>query len=246
MRINQRPKIAPVIHVYGAISFLILAILACSDGFRQVDHTELAPQDLSGLDLSHKDICCFDFSGKNMQNVLLSGSQISESNFTNTDLRDADLSDARAYKAIFDGTDLRGAKLDRLCFRGSSWEGANLDPRWLEVITILEPKLQPNQDLQGLDLSYMCIYDYDLKGVKLNNANLSGSTLAWADLTGANLQNANLKDTFLWTTNFARANLKGAIVTIDQLTDAILCETIMPDGQISNEGCDRLPASPIP
>lgn len=77
-------------------------------------------------------------------------------------------------------------------------------------------------------------------------ADLSETQLSWANLTGANLQDANLTDARLVATNFAKANLKGANVTLDQLANAVLCETIMPDGLISNAGCHLLPVSPSP
>jgi uncharacterized protein YjbI with pentapeptide repeats len=203
-----------------------MATLACENEKEAIDLTAIAPQNLSGMDFSWKAACCLDFSGKDMRNVLLTGAQISESNFTNADLRGADLSGAWAYDAIFDGADLRGAKLDRLCFRGSSWKSAILDPRWQEVLILFEERLKPGQDLQGLNLSGLCLHNYDLQN--------------------ANLKHANLENTRLSYTNFVGANLKDAIVTPEELAQATLCRTTLPDGQISDEDCGRLPASPSP
>ena len=227
----SKNKISPLFCIFLSIAALLMAMLACENEKESIDLTEAAPQNLSSMDFSWKAACCYDFSGKDMRNVLLTGAEISNSNFTNTDLRGADLSEAQAYDVIFDGADLRGAKLDRLCFEGSSWKDAKLDSHWQKVLKLFEEKL---------NLSNLCMYSYDLQNVNLNGADLSGTILAWADLTGADLQNVNLKDARLGTTNLAKANLTGAIVTEEQLADAILCKTITPDGQISNEGCDRL------
>ena len=220
---------------------LIFATLACGDGpwWNRIDPTALAPQDLSGMDLSYAPLYSQDFSGKFMRGVNLSNSNITKAIFTNADLREADLSRATAIDAIFNGADLRGAKMDRLCFRGSSWEGAQLDSRWLEVVTVLDAKLVPNQDLHDLNLSGLCMHYYNLQNSDLSGANLSNTDLGGADFTGANLQGADLRDAWL-AADFTKANLKGAIVFEDELNSyATLCETIMPDGQISNAGCSE-------
>ena len=65
-------------------------------------------------------------------------------------------------------------------------------------------------------------------GCNLDNANLRG-----ADLRQANLSGTNLHDTCL-----VEANLTGAIVEGSLLREAVLCRTTMPDGSISNSGCD--------
>jgi uncharacterized protein YjbI with pentapeptide repeats len=220
---------------------LMIATLACGDGpwWNRIDPTALAPQDLSGMDLSYSPLYGMNFSGKDMRGVNLANSNITKAIFTNADLRDADLSQATAIDAIFNGADLRGAKLDRLCFRGSSWEDAQLDSRWREVVTNLDAKLMPNQDLQDLDLSGLCMHYYNLQNSNLSGADLSNTDLGAADFTGANLQGANLRDSWL-AADFTKANLKGANVSEDDLNSfAILCETVMPDGQISNAGCSE-------
>ncbi len=69
--------------------------------------------------------------------------------------------------------------------------------------------------LAGVDLSNATMHETDLFDANLLAADLSG-----ADLTGANLEGANLM---------------GAIVTDDQLREARLVCTRMPDGSIYNE-----------
>lgn len=230
----------------GFVAFLFSS-WACNDPYwNNKSPTELAPQDISNMDLSYAPLAGFDFSQKIMWGVNLSNADVSRANFTNADLRRVNLSDARAYSTIFDGADLRGAILDRLCFRGSSWQNAKLDPRWFEVVTVLDEKLKPNQDLRELDLSAICMFSYDLQNANLAKVNLSETNLAWANLEGASLQGANLTDANLYASIFLNADLKGATVDKDELAFAILCKTIMPDGQLSNAGCDRLQASPSP
>lgn len=246
MRYINKNKNLRLLNVLVSVLSLLAATLACGERLESIDSNIIAAHDLSGIDLHGKAMNRIDFSEKLMVGVKMYSAEIIEANFTNTDLRDADLSDTFANRAIFNGADLRGAKLDRFCFQGASWDGAKLDLRWQEVVFQLEEKLRPNQDLSGLNLSKLCLYSYDLRDVILYKADLSESQLSWANLAGANLQDVNLNDARLGNTNLAGANLTGANVTEEQLADTVLCKTILPNGQIANDRCNLLPASPAP
>ncbi|MDJ0735400.1 MAG: pentapeptide repeat-containing protein [Nostocaceae cyanobacterium] len=74
-------------------------------------------------------------------------------------------------------------------------------------------------NLAGVDLSRFYLRSAKLSGSNLSAANLSKTKLEGADLRGANLSHANLWEALTSGTDF---------------TDAIFCQTIMPDGIIRN------------
>lgn len=242
---NLHTKALPL-QMILALSALLIAILACSEPERRIDPTLLAPMNLSKQDLSYKNMPRFDFSGKDMREVIMRGSNVTEANFTDTDLRNADLSDVIAYDAIFHGADLRGAKLDRLCIHGVTWTDAKLDPHWSEIVELLADGYQITTDLAGRDLSGICLNGYELKNLNLSKANLSNAQLARTNFAGSNLQQVNLTEARMGGTYLVGANLKGAIVNKEQFDNATLCRTVLPDGQISNRDCHLLLATPTP
>ena len=67
----------------------------------------------------------------------------------------------------------------------------------------------------------------DLQGAQLKGVNLGGANLRKADLTLTNLESANL----------GGADLRGANLDRAFMNEAILCNTIMPDGHIEYSGC---------
>ena len=67
----------------------------------------------------------------------------------------------------------------------------------------------------------------DLQGAQLKGVNLGGANLRNADLTLTNLESANL----------GGADLRGAKLDRAFMNEAILCNTIMPDGHIEYSGC---------
>jgi hypothetical protein len=95
-------------------------------------------------------------------------------------------------------------------------------------------------DLSGVDLSHANLSHANLKSVNLSHAdlgcanlyraNLVGANLCHANLVGADLVDADLRLADLRNTKFVGANLSGANVTEEQLKDAKLCQTTLPDG----------------
>jgi hypothetical protein len=71
-----------------------------------------------------------------------------------------------------------------------------------------------NRDVRGANLSHSSFAGADLRGADFRGANLSGGCFASANLTGARLGSS--------------VNLGGAI----------FCNTIMPDGQRDDSGCE--------
>ena len=98
-----------------------------------------------------------------------------------------------------------------------------LVPAWLEGA---DP-----QDYQKLKETGICrrcnLERVDLQGAQLKGVNLGGANLKNADLTLTNLESANL----------GGADLRGAKLDRAYMNEAILCNTIMPDGRIEYSGC---------
>jgi hypothetical protein len=73
----------------------------------------------------------------------------------------------------------------------------------------------------------------DFSGADLRASSLSGACLSGADLRGADLRGASLEAACL-----VDANLSGAKVDRStNLTQAIFCRTVMPDGSTNDAGC---------
>ena len=72
----------------------------------------------------------------------------------------------------------------------------------------------------------------DLSAAKLPDIDLSYADLRGADLSQTNLRNADLRETDLREASLRDANLSYAI-----LRGAIFCNTVLPDGEVSNKDC---------
>ena len=78
----------------------------------------------------------------------------------------------------------------------------------------------------------------DLRAAKLSGANLSRANLSGSSLSGVNLNGANLFLADLRGANLRLADLTGASLESTQNTsEAIVCNTTMPDGTKNNSGC---------
>ncbi|MDY7008407.1 MAG: pentapeptide repeat-containing protein [Cyanobacteriota bacterium] len=139
---------------------------------------------------------------------------------------------------LYDTELIRCRELDADCNRIVSLDGVNLENAQLMNANLENAKLSgtnftnvklTNSTLVEADLSYAKLVGAELRNANLNQANLSFATLNNADLRGADLSQANLTN----------ANLSGA--KMDKKTTllfATLCQTIMPDGKMTNsENC---------
>ena len=71
----------------------------------------------------------------------------------------------------------------------------------------------------------------------LSAAKLPDIDLSYADLRGANLSRANLRNADLRETDLSYAILRGANLSYAILRGAIFCNTVLPDGEVSNKAC---------
>lgn len=105
----------------------------------------------------------------------------------------------------------------------------------LEGAKLLRANLQ-NVSFMGSALRSNYFWEANLKRSTFSGANLMGSSLSYADLRGAYLMNANLFGANLRGANLRGANLRDANLTKvqdwtdEQLSQAILCRTILPEG----------------
>lgn len=105
--------------------------------------------------------------------------------------------------------------------------------------------------LRGADLNGTILFGAKLRGASLNGANLSRADLSRADLSSADLRGAVLSDAKFYGTILQGANLRAVILRITKhssnyLDNALLCNTIMSDGKISNRNCVNISAYPSP
>jgi hypothetical protein len=86
-----------------------------------------------------------------------------------------------------------------------------------------------NSNLNGADLSGADLTGADLRDVTFRGANLTKTNLGNADLTGADLRNANLTGASLISTTLQDADL-----TDTNQTGVTFCNTVMPDGTVTD------------
>ena len=162
-----------------------------------------------------------------------------------------DLEGLSAPEADLSGINLGGAKLARANLAKTDLDAANLS--WTDL---------QGANLSGANLNETILYRANLQKAVLERANLQGANLRsadlqravlrWANLEGTNLEGANLqKASFhganLKNTSLIDADLQGAQqLTQDQLSQAKLCRTTLPDtlSSLANRDCEELRIDP--
>lgn len=159
---------------------------------------------------------------------------LTKANLSDVNLDKANLSQANLYDAKLVGATLSQANLAYANLSGTNLSGSVL---------------------AGSDLKYSSLATANLSGSILSRGNFSHANLMWADLshthlTDANLANsiltyANLSNAKLSNTNLAGVSLKDARgLAQEQLDQAKLCKTTLPNGEISNRDCKALGIDP--
>src|ERR1700722_9753171 len=174
-------------------------------------------KDLTGLDLTGRNLCDADFTGAILADCNFSGARLDNANLFGADAQNANFREASMRRA-----DLRGA-----CLRGADLTGADLFEADLREgviaaadrtlgLRILEPSERAAQ-AQGVILAGANLERSRLSGVVALKADFSDAILKDAKLVRANLKQANFSGA-----NFAGADLSGADLTGADLHDAIL------------------------
>lgn len=172
----------------------------------------------------------------------LASADFSNANFSNASLKQAQFYGTKFYAVNFSKANLENAALSLSIFQNTNFSKANL-----------------NHTVAQIDAMHG--WGVDMRDANFTDANLSFASLH-GNFQGANFTHANLKNIELSTsldavpmanniktsadlwkhTNFSNANLRGAKIVdssgdkID-LSKAIFCHTIMPDGKINNRNC---------
>jgi uncharacterized protein YjbI with pentapeptide repeats len=146
----------------------------------------------------------------------LAGANLVKMDLRAAKLNGADLSEARLLYSSLIGATLSGANLGKADLRGASLFYADL----------------AGANLVGADLSGANLVGANLSGANLADADLGGADLYGANLSGADLKAANLASAYLYG-----ATLAGAVNAGANLDAATQCNTILPDGEVSDSGC---------
>ena len=182
----------------------------------------------------------FDFGRSFLRGVILTLGPVPPEdnvNFSGSNFDHADLSGGDFYNARLEFANLRNADL-----RGSSLAGARLTnaglncadlcpginvsiPAWMTAA--VHPSSLSGAYLENATLLGACLSKGDLSGAVFKNADLSGARLDGADLYGADLSGARLDGADLHDARNAN------------LSEAILCHTIMPDGSTQGDNCEN-------
>lgn len=191
--------------------------------------------DLSGINLP----------GVNLGGTNLSGANLSEANLENADMRAMSLGKANLSQANLAGAIFREAYLTGANLKGANLKGAEIrgEATYLDETDLsgadLRGAIASHTNLKKANLHEALLQESDLESANLEGANLSGADLRKSNLKNANLKNVNLSGADLSgpETDLENADLTQAELSDAKLDGARLCQTIMPDGTLSNTGC---------
>ena len=105
--------------------------------------------------------------------------------------------------------------------------------------------------IKYLLILYMLLFSYSLLAYDMNdliklketgnclNCNLQNADLGGMNLRGANLEGSSLKGSILIGTDLSYSNLKGANLVSAFIRSTNFCNSIMPEGNVSIEGCSN-------
>src|SRR5579872_5947434 len=174
-------------------------------------------KDLSGLDLSSRNLCDADFTGAILADCNLNNARLDNANLFGADLQNASLREASLRRA-----DLRGA-----CLRGADLTGADLFEADLREGTIAAADREKGlRIIEPVDRAANA-QGAVLAGANLERSRLSGVVALKADFTDAVLKDAkliraNLKQAQMSGANLSGADLSGADLSGADLRDAVL------------------------
>ena len=189
----------------------------------------LAFKDLSGIDLSGRNLCDADFTGAvmigcNLKGIRLDNAILFCADLTNSDVRDASLRRADLRGSCMRNVDLTGSDMFEADLREGTLAAASRELGYTRV----ETGQPAHGEMRGAILV----------GANLERSKLSGVMAMRADFTdaimkGANLTRANLKQATLKGVNLSGADLSGADLAGADLRDAILVGATMSSWNVS-------------
>lgn len=189
------------------------------------------------IDLRYTSLINVVLERANLQGACLIGADMRAGIFRNAQLQGANLDTALMRGACLEDADLQKAHLDATELQAAFMEGINLEGARL-----------CGADLRGARLNKAKLREAHLEGAKLqesrlNHADLQEAFLTRANLQGARLYKANLQGAFLTGANLqgaelTEANLDSTLASDDQLSEACLYKTILPQTSQLNPNRD--------
>ncbi|MEA5471935.1 pentapeptide repeat-containing protein [Spirulina sp. 06S082] len=208
------------------------------DGFGDENDYPVGGAILRGINLSHANLTQVRLDGVDLREANLQGANLETALMTFADLSDANLSEAVLFRTSLSRAILKRTNLKKASLRQATIIRANFCDANLEEANLFETNAEYTNfcraNLKNSKLDICELYCADLSGADMRGISLYFSRLDRAVAIAANMTRANLSRTRLREANLTDANLtdsQGA-----ELDDAILYETIVPDGtMMSNE-----------
>jgi uncharacterized protein YjbI with pentapeptide repeats len=194
----------------------------CNLSDRDLASEDLRGADLSDADLSGTDLRRAELTGADLSGASLRRTNVSDARLGNADLSDADLREANLDSTVLTGADLGGARVTGATLTHASLAGASLTGLDLAGVDLRDATLD------GADLSLADANHAHLGGADLSEADVSETDLSGADLAGASLDGANLRGARLVGASMTAASLDGADVRGADLSRADLTDVAAP------------------
>lgn len=207
----------------------------CTQRDKTLDRINLGLTNLCKLRLHNAHLQEMD-----LYKVSLQSANLYRANLKQTNLQAANLQHANLYRANLQQATLQSAQLQQAFLPEANLQQANLYNANLQQAELQRANLQ-QAGLQSANFQQTNLQGANLQGAFLPEANLHHANLNQANLQGAFLPGANLHGASLHHANLYHANLHNAIgCTEQQLQQAKLCQTVLPDGSISDRDCPVL------
>ncbi|WP_373537757.1 pentapeptide repeat-containing protein [Microcoleus sp.] len=175
-----------------------------------------------GVDLRRVDLCNANLSGINLRN-----SYIEEIGLIHINLSGANL----------EGIDLRDIVLENANLSAVNMIEANLSEVNLMCANITDAIFN-GACLSNVRLLYANLSRSIFRNTNMNEVDFDGANLVDADFRDA--KDAYLDDIYIFDPYLRYAAVKPVHPNLIERGGAIFCRTIMPDGSICNDGCDRV------
>jgi uncharacterized protein YjbI with pentapeptide repeats len=213
-------------------------------------------QDLTGVDLRHRDLSSLHlygkiFKGGNLAFVNMANSYLVKANLTDAWMHKANLTDANLSEAVLEGATLSEATLTnadltdvtktsavdltKAVLQNANLTNADLHEVYLDGAVLVAARQDYSADdyFEGPNLSWTSLVNADLTRADLRKSNLSHADLTDAilratDLTGADLTGATTDGAILEVRSLRGANLRGVDLRSTNLS-AIPLETAVFD-----------------
>jgi uncharacterized protein YjbI with pentapeptide repeats len=184
---------------------------------------DLRNANLEGADLRRSNLEGANLEGANLTKANLKSSYLVGANLNNANMNNTNLSEAFFYRASMGKANLEHSNVNKTNFQEANLSSAILRKSYTQGLNVIFTIA----NLSNSDLSEATLIGANFSNANLQNANLSESrfsngVLEFSTFVGADLSNANLR----------KAKISGSI-----FDNAKYCQTILPNGKVSNQNC---------